>query len=306
MYFDHHHDDDGHDDVQINDTSLRNILMEMFQTPSTTSTTSSATPAAAIYNTASSAFAPTATASPPAAAVFRTQHHHRPRRQHGLIRPDEVEEIIYNYSRNQRMYHDNMRALIDLLVQDGAASSSSSSSAPRPTTTTTTTTIHHTAQQPGSSSSAALSHTENENDAVALILPNTNANTTTELESDIERNENFIISYFRRIPPPLPAATAPSPPGGGGLTYPPLSLTPAEINRAVRQFVFCSDSVLPPEEIICAISHEPFVHGDDIAEIIACGHKFKPALLLEWFARSSTCPVCRHNIRAPPVASIPF
>ena len=46
----------------------------------------------------------------------------------------------------------------------------------------------------------------------------------------------------------------------------------------------------------CPITHEDFQIGEDLCQIIHCGHYFRPNMLRRWFDSNSTCPVCRHDI----------
>lgn len=69
----------------------------------------------------------------------------------------------------------------------------------------------------------------------------------------------------------------------------------AEINNATRTIVF--DSSASYVNTSCPISLEPFEHGQEICEIIHCGHLFNTDELHNWFRRNVRCPVCRHDIR---------
>lgn len=46
----------------------------------------------------------------------------------------------------------------------------------------------------------------------------------------------------------------------------------------------------------CSISLDMFQEGDCILRIRQCGHEFKSEPLLQWFRRSSKCPLCRCNL----------
>jgi len=52
-------------------------------------------------------------------------------------------------------------------------------------------------------------------------------------------------------------------------------------------------------ELRCPISLDEFAEGEEIAQIIGCGHVFKCAPLREWFRRNTHCPVCRYNLTTP-------
>ena len=47
----------------------------------------------------------------------------------------------------------------------------------------------------------------------------------------------------------------------------------------------------------CPISLERFNNGDEIIQIIHCGHCFQPSNFNTWFANNTRCPVCRYDIR---------
>lgn len=47
---------------------------------------------------------------------------------------------------------------------------------------------------------------------------------------------------------------------------------------------------------LCPITQQSFEDDDDVLKINHCGHVFKKNSLLQWFQRSSLCPVCRFNI----------
>lgn len=51
-----------------------------------------------------------------------------------------------------------------------------------------------------------------------------------------------------------------------------------------------------PQNTTCAISHMVFEPNDVVLKINYCGHIFIKNQLLEWFTRSSRCPLCRFNI----------
>ena len=46
----------------------------------------------------------------------------------------------------------------------------------------------------------------------------------------------------------------------------------------------------------CPITQENFEEGEEICQIIHCGHYFKKEAIYRWFNRSTNCPVCRHDL----------
>ena len=73
-----------------------------------------------------------------------------------------------------------------------------------------------------------------------------------------------------------------------------LTLTRDEIESRIRRYVYSPEM----EEIVCAITHEVILDGEEVAEIRVCKHKFRPNHLMEWLTRSPfpKCPICRHSI----------
>ena len=57
----------------------------------------------------------------------------------------------------------------------------------------------------------------------------------------------------------------------------------------------------------CPISLDIFRQGEDLCEILGCGHVFKRDPLLQWLRRTPVCPVCRHDLRqsTAPAAATP-
>jgi len=74
-------------------------------------------------------------------------------------------------------------------------------------------------------------------------------------------------------------------------------LTPEQIARTTREYVFQENNRnLFPSAPICPIMLEEFQVGNNIRQIIHCGHHFLSSSLNRWFRRSSCCPVCRYNL----------
>ena len=188
------------------------------------------------------------------------------------------------------MYNENMNLFIGLLQNSSSSSSSSSSLLPS--------LLSHSRRGHGHAHADASSPAGH---ASTGTPPPPHGTGTTERENRASNHpnvdENYLISYIMTLPQPqLPLSSSFSFPSSSSSL---LSLD--EICRRVNQYPFDGAQM---EETMCAISHDVFVDGETIAEILHCGHKFKPALLFEWFARANTCPVCRHNLRTqdPPPA----
>ena len=70
-------------------------------------------------------------------------------------------------------------------------------------------------------------------------------------------------------------------------------LTESVIETNTRMITY-SDTM---EESICPITHNTFEPGEQVCQIIHCGHYFKREAIIRWFQTHNTCPTCRHVIR---------
>ena len=74
-------------------------------------------------------------------------------------------------------------------------------------------------------------------------------------------------------------------------------LTPAQIALTTREYTFQeSDRNLLNTIPVCPIMLEEFQVGNNIRQIVHCGHQFLSTSLERWFRRSCCCPVCRYNL----------
>ena len=74
-------------------------------------------------------------------------------------------------------------------------------------------------------------------------------------------------------------------------------LTPAQIALTTREYTFQeSDRNLLNTIPVCPIMLEEFQVGNNIREIVHCGHQFLSSSLERWFRRSCCCPICRYNL----------
>ena len=74
-------------------------------------------------------------------------------------------------------------------------------------------------------------------------------------------------------------------------------LTPAQIALATREYIFQeSDRNILNTIPVCPIMLEEFQVGNNIRQIVHCGHQFLSTSLERWFRRSCCCPVCRYNL----------
>lgn len=72
-------------------------------------------------------------------------------------------------------------------------------------------------------------------------------------------------------------------------------LTDRQVELATRTMSYDASMNEPR----CPISLEDFADGEEIVQIIGCGHYFKCAALREWFNRNTQCPVCRYRVTNP-------
>lgn len=72
-------------------------------------------------------------------------------------------------------------------------------------------------------------------------------------------------------------------------------LTSDQIRDFTEEYLYNAD-VSRTDLHFCSISLDMFQEGERILRIRQCGHEFKADPLLEWFQRSSKCPLCRCNL----------
>lgn len=73
----------------------------------------------------------------------------------------------------------------------------------------------------------------------------------------------------------------------------PRGLSTSEIARGTRMISFDPSM----NETRCPISYVDFQEGEDVCEIIRCGHFFKRNSIMTWFEHNTVCPVCRYDLR---------
>lgn len=71
--------------------------------------------------------------------------------------------------------------------------------------------------------------------------------------------------------------------------------TTEQITSATQTIKY--SDIVNPRQTECSICFERFQPDEMVMVIRHCGHIFKPTHLNEWFTRTSTCPVCRYDIR---------
>jgi hypothetical protein len=75
--------------------------------------------------------------------------------------------------------------------------------------------------------------------------------------------------------------------------------TTLEIQTGTRNILF--SQIENPLNSNCPISLEPFDPETEVTQISGCGHIFHTDSLNSWFHRNVRCPVCRYDIRTPPI-----
>ena len=71
--------------------------------------------------------------------------------------------------------------------------------------------------------------------------------------------------------------------------------TPAQVDAGT------SLEIVDAEEDVCAICQDTMEAGSQARAINACDHRFHVGCIDTWFQRNVRCPVCRHDIRDPPL-----
>ena len=71
--------------------------------------------------------------------------------------------------------------------------------------------------------------------------------------------------------------------------------TQQQIESATRTFVYSDNIELLNHR--CPISLADFEEGDEIRQIIHCGHCFCEETIQSWFRTNVRCPICRYDIR---------
>ncbi len=105
----------------------------------------------------------------------------------------------------------------------------------------------------------------------------------------VPRNDYTFLSYLLNNPllSGLPSDT----PANHGITR-------EQMSQATRIIQY-DESM---NEVRCPICLEDFQVGENICQIIQCGHIFKETELTRWFERHSVCPVCRCDVVSRPTA----
>jgi hypothetical protein len=115
------------------------------------------------------------------------------------------------------------------------------------------------------------------------------ARPTTTQRTYVPRNDYTFLSYL--LNNPLLSGIPSDVPTNHGITR-------EQMRRATRIIQYDASM----NEVRCPICLEDFQEGENICQIIQCGHIFKETELTRWFERHSVCPVCRCDVVSRPTA----
>ena len=149
---------------------------------------------------------------------------------------------------------------------------------PRSAPTTSTTRSHHIPLSTGRTSVTRTPTTRTSVERSHIERPHVERSHV----SINQRNNDLYRNFFTFIP--LSTRTSSS------LNN---DLTQIQIENATEITAFADEM----NETRCPISFEDFIPGENITRIKSCGHYFKTNGLMDWFRRSSQCPVCRFDLR---------
>lgn len=182
------------------------------------------------------------------------------------------QEIHMEYEINNKLYHKNIKKILDLIEQ---SHNNTINSGMAPTQTTNPTTDNILNQSTTSTTTTPTS---------------TNTNTTNDpLTNDLWRN---IFPFY--IIEPISERQSSTPPATSSITI-------DEVNQYIEYITYDQEQ---NESDRCPISHDNFIEGESICKIKNCGHTFKIQHLLSWLRINTTCPVCRSELR-PSVPTTP-
>lgn len=196
----------------------------------------------------------------------------------------ELLSMIRDYQQNIRLYNHNLTSLLHLLGNcfNGRGGRPSNVSFQDNTTTTSTET---NTNLPSRTEPATPAPRREQN----VRIPRATRDTTRATSNTNNTNTNNInetttstlLSYILRIPTSNSTTTPPQ-------NY----LNNTQIAEGTRTVVYDTSM----NETRCPISLDDFTPGEEVLQIVYCGHLFRRNALLEWFMRNTHCPVCRHNL----------
>jgi hypothetical protein len=111
----------------------------------------------------------------------------------------------------------------------------------------------------------------------------------TEISRDARQPHNNIFSMLYTVPARARTTNVSSSDTSSSAP------TNDQIRRATHDTVF--GNIITPVNATCPISRDEFNDQSEITMIRGCNHLFNRESLREWFARHSSCPLCRSDIR---------
>jgi hypothetical protein len=177
-----------------------------------------------------------------------------------------LRDLIHNYNSNISLYQENMRELIRLFdrVSQLDENTNPATRTRRFSRQSNASNIHH---EPLSRYAQGLRHRMQSR----YTQPPINTNASNALNS-------LFTNYINQV----------------RFEDVVVSLTPAQIIQYTRIVPYDSAIHNSP---LCPICLDEFADGQQVCQIIHCGHIFKRSELLLWFQRNVHCPVCRHDLR---------
>ena len=176
-----------------------------------------------------------------------------------------LRDMIHNYNANITLYQENMRELIRLF--DRVSQIDEPVRTRRFSRQHNASNVHH---EPLSRYAQGLRHRMQ----ARYAQPPTNTSVSNALQS-------LFTNYINST-------------GNERFEDVVVSLTPAQILQYTRIIPYDSAIHNSPR---CSICLDDFYEGQQVCQIIHCGHIFKRSELLLWFQRNVHCPVCRHDLR---------
>jgi len=183
-----------------------------------------------------------------------------------------LRELIHSYDENMREYSENMRSIlqiINVMVQRQYYSRSHSEPQYEYTSNNTTNNSRQT---------------NSRRTARQTSRPTTHTTHTTHTTPPI-------LSYYFHTVRDLSGNVLNQPRFQDVIVAP----TQEQINNATRMITYSENTELLNHR--CPISLADFDEGDQIRQIIHCGHCFCEETIQSWFRTNVRCPVCRYDIR---------
>ena len=198
-----------------------------------------------------------------------------------------LDNLVYEYNRNNRDYHQNIHCLIDA-IQNTQINPVQPPIRPRPN------------EQINAQSHAQINAQSHEQSHAQINAQSRAQSRAQRHAASRATNEQDILSYFFY---PLNNGPLNSPLNSNYNNYTNI-LSDYQVNRATENIIFNTNDPQNNDDTRCSITMDVFMDGDELLRIKGCGHRFKKNALLEWFNRDPRCPMCRYNLHEyiePPI-----